>query len=204
MGKQIRPKSRRLFRPDFSMSGSARNAAPTATARLVVTMPPEPSRLSQELSHDVASQYVTLTPTRHAFIHLAHRAVEQFTIMVPFIDRQGAEWACELFTATNAQRRILILREVASLDGLRRDLRESLLSSVTDLACYGSASPDDETFHAKIVLADGCAAYVGSANMLRRSIEFNFECGFLVEGSAVEGVRMLIEAVLRLSAKAAG
>lgn len=184
------------------MSGTS-IAAPAATARLVVTMPPEPSRLSRELSRDVASQYVTLTPTRHAFIHLARRAVDRFTIMVPFIDRDGVEWACDLFAATTAPECTLILREEASLDGVRKDLRERLLSSVTTFACYGSPSLEDETFHAKIVLADGVAAYVGSANMLRRSMDVNFECGFLVEGAAVEGVRMLVEAVLRLGAERA-
>lgn len=72
---------------------------------------------------------------------------------------------------------------------------------MTKLASYGSPSLEDETFHAKIVLADGVAAYVGSANMLRRSMDVNFECGFLVEGAAVEGVRMLVEAVLRLASE---
>lgn len=182
------------------MNSASSIAAQAGTARLVVTMPPEPSRLSRELSRDVASQYVTLTPTRHAFIHLARRAVGRFTIMVPFIDREGAEWACDLFNATTATERTLILRDESCLDGLRRELRERLKSSVTRLACYGSPSLEDETFHAKIVLADGVAAYVGSANMLRRSMDVNFECGFLVEGPAVEGVRMLVEAVLRLEA----
>lgn len=173
--------------------------APPATARLVVTLPPEPSRLAQELSSDIASDYVTLTPTRHAFLHLARKAVERFTIMVPFIDREGAEWACELFSDTPASERILILREEGSLDGVSRALRQRLLQSVTTVAFYGSSSLEDETFHAKIVLADGIAAYVGSANMLRRSMDVNFECGFLVEGPAVVGVKMLVEAVLRLA-----
>lgn len=181
------------------MNSKPSTTAPQATARLVVTMPPEPSRLSKELSRDIASQYVSLTPTRHAFIHLARRAVDRFTIMVPFMDREGAEWACELFSASTATERTLVLREEASLDGIKKNLRDRLLASVTNLACYGSQSLEDETFHAKIVLADGVAAYVGSANMLRRSMDVNFECGFLVEGPAVEGVRMLVEAVLRMA-----
>lgn len=79
------------------MSSIPATAAPLATARLVVTMPPEPSRLSQELSRDVASQYVTLTPTKHAFIHLARRAVVRFTIMVPFIDSEGLSGHASFF-----------------------------------------------------------------------------------------------------------
>lgn len=118
------------------------------------------------------------------------------------MDHEGAEWACELFSASTAAERILILREEASLDGIKKALRERLVASLTTLACYGSPSLADETFHAKIVLADGVAAYVGSANMLRRSMDVNFECGFLVEGPAVEGVRMLVEAVRRLARNA--
>ena len=53
-----------------------------------------------------------------------------------------------------------------------------------------------ETFHAKIVLADGAAAYVGSANFLYRSREMNLECGFLMEGEAVAPVAVLVDALL--------
>jgi phosphatidylserine/phosphatidylglycerophosphate/cardiolipin synthase-like enzyme len=53
-----------------------------------------------------------------------------------------------------------------------------------------------ETFHAKIVLADGAPAYVGSANFLYRSRETNLECGFLMEGDAVAPVAVLVDALL--------
>jgi phosphatidylserine/phosphatidylglycerophosphate/cardiolipin synthase-like enzyme len=45
------------------------------------------------------------------------------------------------------------------------------------------------------VLADGVAAYVGSANLLRRSKSTNLECGMLVEGPAVGAVEVLLDAV---------
>ncbi|MGB6439441.1 MAG: phospholipase D-like domain-containing protein, partial [Methyloceanibacter sp.] len=61
----------------------------------------------------------------------------------------------------------------------------------------GASVPQLETFHAKIVLADCVAAYVGSANFLYRSREANLECGFLLEGDAVAPVAVLVEAVLR-------
>lgn len=62
----------------------------------------------------------------------------------------------------------------------------------------GSAGAGLETFHAKIVLADGAAAYVGSANFLYRSREENLECGFLLDGDAVAPVVVLVEAVLAM------
>jgi phosphatidylserine/phosphatidylglycerophosphate/cardiolipin synthase-like enzyme len=55
-----------------------------------------------------------------------------------------------------------------------------------------------ETFHAKIVLADAAAAYVGSANFLYRSREMNLECGMLLEGDAVAPVGVLVAAVLAM------
>ncbi len=180
------------------MNSKPSTTAPQATARLVVTMPPEPSRLSKELSRDIASQYVSLTPTRHAFIHLARRAVDRFTIMVPswiVRERNGHANSSALLRPLNAP------GSARGSEPKRDQNKPSRASSRirNNFGLLRVPSLDDETFHAKIVLADGVAAYVGSANMLRRSMDVNFECGFLVEGPAVEGVRMLVEAVLRLS-----
>lgn len=55
-------------------------------------------------------------------------------------------------------------------------------ASATRIIDYGDANLANETFHAKIVLADGVAAYVGSANLLKRSTSTILECGMLVEG----------------------
>lgn len=41
--------------------------SPRATARLVVTMPPEPSRLADALTADIASDYMAITRTIDAF-----------------------------------------------------------------------------------------------------------------------------------------
>ncbi|MFN7882693.1 MAG: hypothetical protein ACK5PF_06730, partial [bacterium] len=61
--------------------------SPRATARLVVTMPPKPSRLADALAADIASDYVTLIPTTDAFRHLASLARQRFTVMVPYVDK---------------------------------------------------------------------------------------------------------------------
>ncbi|MDM9621113.1 phospholipase D-like domain-containing protein [Rhizobium sp. S96] len=60
---------------------------------------------------------------------------------------------------------------------------------------YGEGDTD-ETFHSKIVLADGSEAYVGSANFLWRSKKANLECGLLVDGPVVASIAILVEAVL--------
>lgn len=172
--------------------------SPKATARLVVTMPPEPSRLAHALASNIAGDYVTLTPTTDAFRHLASLARERFTIMIPYIDSVGADWAAELFGSTAATTRTLVLRDACQLTSCGSAGRrlERVTTRVID---YGGPDLRQETFHAKIVLADGVAAYVGSANLLRRSKVANLECGMLVEGPAVQAVTVLLDAVIAIA-----
>lgn len=176
--------------------------APKATARLVVTMPPEPSRLAGALAADISSDYVALTSTTDAFRHLASLAHDRLTIMIPYIDRVGALWAAELFETTVAKERVLVLRDTSQLITCDAEGKR-LAASATHTLSYGGADPTDETFHAKIVLADGVAAYVGSANLLRRSKSTNLECGMLVEGPAVGAVKVLIDAVTAIARSSA-
>ncbi|MFE1597520.1 phospholipase D-like domain-containing protein [Methylobacterium sp. ID0610] len=172
--------------------------SPRATARLVVTMPPAPSRLGDALAADIASDYVALTRTTDAFRHLALLARERFTIMVPYIDVVGAEWASQLFEETAAAERIFIVRDASQISSCGQ-AGTRLTRAATRIIDYGGADQSNETFHAKIVLADGIAAYVGSANMLRRSMSTNLECGMLVEGPAVGAVRVLVNAVASMA-----
>jgi phosphatidylserine/phosphatidylglycerophosphate/cardiolipin synthase-like enzyme len=173
--------------------------SPRATARLVVTMPPAPSRLAEALAADIASDYVTLTPTTDAFRHLALSARQRFTIMIPYIDRIGTDWAAELFETTQAIERVLVIRDALQISGCGEAGRR-LERSTTRIIDYRGGDLTQETFHAKIVLADGVAAYVGSANLLRRSKLANLECGILVEGPAVHAIKILIDAVVNMAA----
>lgn len=172
--------------------------SPQATARLVVTMPPEPSRLAAALAADIASEYMALGRTTDAFHHLARLARERFTIMIPYIDRVGAAWAADLFEATEATERLLVIRDASQLLTCGA-VGKRVEASVTRVIDYGGADLANETFHAKIVLADGVAAYVGSANLLRRSKSANLECGMLVEGPAVGAVKTLLDAVISIT-----
>lgn len=172
--------------------------SPQATARFVVTLPPEPSRLGDALRKDIAAAFTALTDTNDAFRHLALRAKARLVIMVPYIDWVGADWACELFELTDAPERVLVLRDARQLDNCGAG-GARLRRTATRILDYGGDGAElgaDETFHAKIVLADGVAAYVGSANLLRRSRDVNFECGMLVEGPAVLSIKVVVDAVL--------
>jgi phosphatidylserine/phosphatidylglycerophosphate/cardiolipin synthase-like enzyme len=158
-------------------------------------MPPEPSRLGTAMATDIASNYVTLTPTTDAFRHIAALARERLTIMVPYIDTVGADWAAEMFEGTIAAERTLVIRDATQLTRSGASGRR-LERAVTRIIDYGGADLSNETFHAKVVLADGVAAYVGSANLLKRSKTANLECGMLVEGPAVQAVKVLLDAVI--------
>lgn len=160
-------------------------------------MPPSPSRLAVALADDIASDYVTLTPTTDAFRHLAVVARERLIVMIPYVDPIGADWAAELFEVTEAAERIFVIRD-ASQFGACGAAGRRLKRATTRIIDYGCGDLAQETFHAKIVLADGVAAYVGSANLLRRSKEANLECGMLVEGPAVHAVKVLLDAIANM------
>lgn len=171
--------------------------SPQATARFVVTIPPEPSRFSIALKKDIAASFTAFTSTDDAFRHLALRAKARLVILTPYVDRAGAEWATELFQMTDASERILVIREAHQLDdcGPPGIALRSIATRILDYSAEGGGD-SDETFHAKIVLADGVAAYVGSANLLRRSKAVNLECGMLVEGTAVRSIKVVVDAVI--------
>jgi phosphatidylserine/phosphatidylglycerophosphate/cardiolipin synthase-like enzyme len=175
--------------------------APSAKARFVVTLPPEPSRVREQLQKMAGASFTTLTDTKDAFLHLARRARQRLVIITPYIDDLGAGWAADLFEATQATNKVLVLRGSTQIDAcgtaggrLRRSASRILDYSLAGVHADGQSYI--ETFHAKIVLADGAAAYVGSANFLYRSREMNLECGFLIEGDAVAPVAVLVAALL--------
>ena len=178
--------------------------APSARARFVVTLPPEPSEVGVQLAVLAATSLLSLTDTKDAFLHLARRAKERLVILTPYIDTAGAAWAADLFDATDAANRTLVLRGLSQLDscGAQGARARSLATQLLSYEIFSDGGV--ETFHAKVVLADGVAAYVGSANFLYRSREKNLECGFLLEGDAVAPVAVLIDALLRMPALLGG
>ncbi len=177
--------------------------SPKGMTRLVVTLPGAQSRLGDALKRHAGEAFTTLTDTHDAFIHVARRAVDRLVIMVPFIDKVGAAWAVELFEATAATERVLVLRDASQLAACGQPgLHLKTLSTGVFDYCFfeeGDGTALDETFHAKIVLADGVSAYVGSANLLRRSRHSNLECGMLVDGSAALAVSVLVDTVLAVA-----
>jgi len=177
--------------------------SPKGTTRLVVTLPGHQSRFGDALKRQAGEAFTTLTDTHDAFTHVARRAIDRLVIMVPFIDKAGAAWAAELFEVTPAAERVLILRDASQLTacGQAGARLRTLATGVFDYCFAAEQAVADigETFHAKVVLADGISAYVGSANLLRRSRHSNLECGILVDGPAALAVAMLVDTVLTIA-----
>lgn len=86
---------------------------------------------------------------------------QRFTIMIPYVDSVDAAEAAELFEATSASERLLVLRDALELVACGSASRR-VETAATLIIDYGAADVVNEAFHAKIVLADGVAAYVGS------------------------------------------
>lgn len=180
-------------------------AAPAAHARLVVTLPQRPSKLEHALATITPDGFPALTATHEAFTHLARRSKKRLVVITPFIDEPGVEWASQLFRGTTAPERILVVRSLEAMEAKAPGAASRLRDLTTEVLEYQIRHPAGlralpiETFHAKIVMADGAAAYVGSANLLHSPYEFTLECGFIIEGPAVAQVVDLVEAILTVS-----
>jgi phosphatidylserine/phosphatidylglycerophosphate/cardiolipin synthase-like enzyme len=167
-------------------------------AQLTITVAREPSLVGAALR----SQYPEMLETADVWRHIALSARERLVLVVPFFDRHGAEMLLELFRATPAARRILVCRRVQDIRDAHQGLDVAFAESGVEFRCYWinhyseSGASTVETFHAKIALADGTAAYVGSANAMRSSLETTMECGFLVHGAAARQVRTLVDLLL--------
>lgn len=178
--------------------------APAALARFVVTLPQAPSKFETVLKLVAPEGAPALTATTDAFLHLARRSKTRLVIITPFIDLPGILWATALFQVSTAPQCVLVVRNRFQLDQFPAELSElaRLNVSILEYRIYhpvGTRSKPIETFHAKIVMSDGSAAYVGSANLVESSQEIALECGFIIEGPAVAQVADVVEAILRVA-----
>ena len=108
-----------------------------------------------------------------------------------------------LSCAARGVERILILRSLE--DNTRKDypLGFDIISSwlvAQGVRVFNYSIPrmegGRETFHAKAVLCDRSAAYLGSSNLTAASLEHSMEMGVVWEGRAASGVAEILDAVL--------
>lgn len=171
---------------------------------VVLTKPAGSSRVAQALDNTLRGDW-GLINTRDLLPMMAEQATQRFAIMTPFVDDTGADIIASLFANTRPSvRRELIIR--SDSDG---GLPIGLSKVAEQLNTLGvrfynfRLGRDDavgyETFHAKVVLVDANAAYVGSANMNRWSFEYSLELGLRVAGKAGGRIAEIIDAVIQVS-----
>lgn len=177
-------------------------------AQVVLTKPPRPSVLEQELS-ELGWRTADLEPTEHAFHGMVRAAQRRVVVMTPFFDGTGATWLQELLShASPGVELILILRSLE--DSARKDYPSGYDAISPWLKTKGvrvfnysivRIEGGRETFHAKAVLCDRSVAYLGSSNVTAASLEHSMEMGVVLEGRAAAGIATVIEAVLASAAQ---
>jgi phosphatidylserine/phosphatidylglycerophosphate/cardiolipin synthase-like enzyme len=189
-----------LYVVDYYLSFVHRDAT---EAQVVMTKPSQPSVLERKLSA-LGWRTAALELTENAFQGMVRAAQRRVVVMTPFFDRTGAAWLQDLLTCVApGVERILILRSLE--DQSRKDyplgydtIAPWLKTNSVRVFNYSisRASSGRETFHAKVVLCDRTAAYLGSSNLTAASIEHSLEMGVVLNGRAVTGVSEVIDAVL--------
>ena len=124
--------------------------------------------------------------------------------MTPFFDGTGATWLQELLSyASLGVERTLILRSLE--DSARNDYPVGFDAITPWLKAQGvrvfnysipRMEGGRETFHAKAVLCDRSAVYLGSSNVTAASLEHSMEMGVVLQGRAAASVAEVIDAVL--------
>lgn len=171
---------------------------PDAETLAVVTLPEAPSAIARILPTE-GPIHASIGRTEDSLNEIARAAVTSLTVMSPFVNREGGEFTQQLFDNCSAPRRTLITRRAgATRLALEPLLPEMASKGITVLDYLLPAEGGFETFHAKIVIADGDQAYVGSANMTRYA-RHSMELGVIVKGRAARAVAALVRAVERIS-----
>jgi len=173
-------------------------AAAEEAALTAVTLPPYPSAIAAALPATGLS-YASLISTEEAMARVADAAASRLTLMTPFLNKGGLDFAIGLFERSPATARTLIVRGAGSTRAALHPQRERLeFLQITILDCLLPTADGYETSHAKVVLADDQLAYVGSANLLLQ-LHHSMELGNVVRGRAAKVVASVVRAVEAIS-----
>lgn len=170
---------------------------------VVLTKPPAPSQVSLHLEGMLQGSR-GFRDTRQLLPTIAESASTSLNVMTPFFDEVGAQVVLNLFERTPARDRCLVLRTTKEeqlppgLPGVRGELAQ-LGVTVLNFRLDRPDAPGNETFHAKVVLADEAAAYVGSSNMNQWSFQYSLELGLYVQGRAAARISALMRAIRAVS-----
>lgn len=172
-------------------------------AKLVVTYPRAPSVFANAL---LASGFGAhgIEDTEAALDELARTTERRLVFITPFLDQDGMALLLRLLGSFRASATaVLLTRKTVSLDciAIAEPFANELKShrcEVREFRPY-EADTQRETFHAKVILRDSNAAYVGSANLTGTSMSYSLEMGSIIYGRGARTVATVVDAMLRCS-----
>ena len=166
---------------------------------VVLTKPPAPSQVTLQLEGMLSGTW-GFRDTKELLPAIADSAKASLIVMTPFLDEIGADIVLNLFENTAAADKCLVLRTTRA-----GEPPEGLLRVQAALAQLGVqvlnfkldrfGATGTETFHAKVILADDRAAYVGSSNMNQWSFHYSLELGLFVQGKAASRIAAVMRAI---------
>jgi phosphatidylserine/phosphatidylglycerophosphate/cardiolipin synthase-like enzyme len=174
--------------------------------RVVITEPGNNSALRREINRRGLPP--RLFQTRDAFLNLAHGTERVLTVLAPFLDDSGCEFLIDLYSVCRpgAAKELICrpLNEPHCGDAFRRREKEfkRLAVAVYEYALPSALPSGRETFHAKVVLVDQAAYYVGSSNFMASALDRSLECGVIVHGASARELRSVIEALKTVAVRA--
>lgn len=155
---------------EFIRSLGRGEAAVEPASRIVLSIPPAHR---QDFSRRVGS----VAGTYDVVAELFRTAEKQVHVFAPYVD--------PTFTALLQQTRarVRIVTTAREFRGLKPNPVLERCAGLGDFQARYVVEHQNKAqifqMHAKMVLADGAAAYVGSANLTDTSLHFNFEMGLL-------------------------
>jgi phosphatidylserine/phosphatidylglycerophosphate/cardiolipin synthase-like enzyme len=174
-----------------------------ALARVVITYPPSPSEFASALRASGFGSH-GIEATENALDELAKVAETRIVCVSPFLDNEGMElWLRILRRKRASCRAILLTRRTSTNDftEVAGRFADSLAQYNCEIRQFRPQEIDipRETFHAKVILCDARAAYIGSANLTGTSISYSLEIGTLVQGQSARTVATVVDAMLTCS-----
>lgn len=130
---------------------------------------------------------------------------EEICITNPFFDYQGRRKVLAYLIAA-AKRGVKI--KIVSKRELRSEFTEQLIAFVSPLMRLGD-KVEARTFreaqgysvHAKFIVCDGNAAYLGSANLTGRSLSGNIETGVLMKGEGAQTLKAFFDHLWKVAGR---
>jgi phosphatidylserine/phosphatidylglycerophosphate/cardiolipin synthase-like enzyme len=160
---------------------------------VVATIPYDDSELDPEM----------FAPLHGNLLELIRSANDRLVLMSPFLSKRAYErLRPALHTAADNGAAVTVVTryltygdEDYNREFVRTIENDSLLASQTTSYEY----IDDDTwttFHAKIVIADGTQAYLGTANLTHRGLKDNLELGVIFEDKIAERISLLVQSLM--------